>query len=221
MANIEDLVIQAAQQHGVSPQLALALAKAESGLNQNKVSSAGAVGVMQMTPVAAASVGYSWQDMFDTIKNIHAGIKYFQRLLNQFGDTNVAVAAYNAGPTYMSNIINRYGIAMGNWINKVYDETRSHVLKVSAYYKQTFSSGGYGSFFTGTSGTFPGQTGITGILTSIWDKIFGTREEQQPPSYPGPSAGKINIIQQYQTEDIATIAILGVGGMVLLSELFD
>jgi hypothetical protein len=214
--NIEQLVVQAAQQYGVDPQLAWALAKVESNFNPNAQSSVGAIGVMQMTPVAAATAGYSWQDMFDPVKNIHAGIRYLKRMLDQFGNIEIAIAAYNAGPTYMANIINQYGHNVANWINSVYDETRNHVLRVQAAY----NSQGYGSLVSSftQSPVFPGMQGISNLLQSIWDNIFGTAAEE-PTQYLGPGTPGVTVVQQYPTEDIVTVAIIGIGGILLLSYL--
>jgi len=94
--DLTDLVRQAAQKYGVDPKLVSAVVEAESGGDQSVISSAGAIGVMQLMPETAASLGV---DPYDKAQNIDGGTKYLSQMLNNFGgDVRKAVAAYNAGP---------------------------------------------------------------------------------------------------------------------------
>jgi len=100
-SEILSLLTDSANQYGVSPELAIAVAQQESGGNPNAVSPAGAQGVMQLMPSTAASLGVS--NPFDPAQNIDAGVRYLAQLLSQFGgDTQLALAAYNWGPTKVS-----------------------------------------------------------------------------------------------------------------------
>lgn len=218
------LVTQAAIRYDIDPKLAFAVAKKESGnfnpdvINARILSYKGAVGTMQMTPIAAKDVGYSWRDMFDPIKNIYAGIIYLKKQLERFNyNIPVAIAAYNAGPTYMAEIIANYGWDMANWINKVWDETRKYVPAVLNYYASAISDPMFISFFTGKE-TFPGQKGISDILGSLWDWITGKKtKEAQPPISP---ASSVKIVKRYPTEDIVATAIIGISAIFLLNYLF-
>ncbi|MDD4601701.1 MAG: lytic transglycosylase domain-containing protein [Negativicutes bacterium] len=108
-----------ARQHGVDPKLALAVATTESNLAADVVSSAGAVGVMQLMPETAKGLGV--HNSFDPRENIDGGVRYLKQMLNTFnGDTAKAVAAYNAGPQAVKN----YGGI------PPYTETKSYVSKV-------------------------------------------------------------------------------------------
>jgi soluble lytic murein transglycosylase-like protein len=90
------LITLTANQYGVDPALALAVAQKESSMNPAAVSSAGAIGLFQLEPATAASLGV---DPYDPAQNIQGGIRYLSQLLNQYnGDTSLALAAYNAGP---------------------------------------------------------------------------------------------------------------------------
>jgi soluble lytic murein transglycosylase-like protein len=97
--NLSAAIVQAAQAQGVPPSLALALAQRESGLNPNAVSSAGAIGVMQLMPSTAAQLGV---DPYDANQNIQGGVSYLAQLYQQFGDWWTAAAAYNWGPGNVS-----------------------------------------------------------------------------------------------------------------------
>lgn len=86
----------------VDPQLARAVAWMESGLRQEVVSSAGAVGVMQLLPstwawVDESLLGTATPRTYDG--NIQAGVRYLRWLLDQFGgDRRLALAGYYQGP---------------------------------------------------------------------------------------------------------------------------
>jgi len=125
-SDIVSLLDQAAARYGVPPDLAVAVAQEESGGNPHAVSSAGAQGVMQLMPQTAAALGVS--NPFDPAQNIDAGVRFLSQLLSQFGDTALALAAYNWGPgnvskygynnwpsatvSYVSSIMNRIGQAL-------------------------------------------------------------------------------------------------------------
>ena len=87
---------EAARRAELSPRLIEAVARQESGFRHQAVSSAGAVGVMQLMPATAAELGV---DRFDLSQNINGGAAYLRRMLDSFGgDLPLALAAYNAGP---------------------------------------------------------------------------------------------------------------------------
>lgn len=95
--DIAKMLHVAAQKYGVDPKLVFAIAKAESDFNPDVVSSAGAVGVMQLMPETAASLGV--RNIKDPRENIDGGVCYLKQMLTTFnGDLPKAVAAYNAGP---------------------------------------------------------------------------------------------------------------------------
>jgi peptidoglycan DL-endopeptidase CwlO len=73
-----------------------AVAKVESNLHQDAESSAGARGLLQVMPLTGKSLNL---DIDDTDSNILAGARYLRQLLNRFGSSDLALAAYNAGPT--------------------------------------------------------------------------------------------------------------------------
>lgn len=95
-SQVEQIVRNAAQRHGVKPDLAMAVARSESNLSQQAVSPVGAIGVMQLMPETAKALGV--RDIHDVRENVDGGVRYLKQLLHSFKDERLAVAAYNAGP---------------------------------------------------------------------------------------------------------------------------
>ncbi len=118
-----DTIQRAAQKYGVDPKLVSAVAEVESGFNPNAVSSAGAVGIMQLMPETAASLGVN---PYDAQQNIEGGTRYLRQLMDAFpGDLRRAVAAYNAGP----QTVREYGGV------PPYGETQAYVDSVLDLYR--------------------------------------------------------------------------------------
>jgi soluble lytic murein transglycosylase-like protein len=83
------------QKYGIDPDLARAVMRMESGGNPNAVSSAGAIGLMQLMPGTARGLGVNPQD---PKRNIEGGVKYLAQLADKYdGDYERTLAAYNAG----------------------------------------------------------------------------------------------------------------------------
>lgn len=124
------LIAQAAARNGVDPAVLHGLIQQESGFDPHATSSAGALGLTQLMPGTAASLGVS--DPLDPAQSIEGGARYLSEMLRDFGgDTEKALAAYNAGP----GAVQRYGGV------PPYAETQQYVSKVLGYaaeYRQSF-----------------------------------------------------------------------------------
>lgn len=92
---IKELIVKHSLEMGLDPAMALSIAKAESGFCHEKTSKYGAVGVFQLMPSTAKKMGYNPYHVNDNIKG---GIQYYKAMYKMFGTTELALAAYNAGP---------------------------------------------------------------------------------------------------------------------------
>lgn len=80
---------------GVEEDLIRAVIKAESDFDPYAISSAGALGLMQLMPQTAKRMGVD--NSFDPRQNINGGVRYLMMLSEQFDDLRLAIAAYHAG----------------------------------------------------------------------------------------------------------------------------
>lgn len=88
-------ILDASAYYQVDPILIAALFTCESGFREDAISPAGAIGIAQLMPGTAETLGVN---PYDTRDNIFGGVAYLAQQLNEFGDYALAEAAYNAGP---------------------------------------------------------------------------------------------------------------------------
>jgi len=81
---------------GVPRSLLVATAYEESRMNPRARSAAGAVGLLQVMPATARALRFEGDD---PAANVVAGARYLRQLLARFGSVELALSAYNAGPT--------------------------------------------------------------------------------------------------------------------------
>jgi len=119
----DGLIGEAARIYQLPEHFIRAVMRVESDFNPTVVSRAGAMGLMQLMPMTARSMGVS--DPFDARQNILAGARYLRILANRFrGDLVLTVAAYNAG----EGAVEKYdGIPP-------YKETQRYVRRVLKHY---------------------------------------------------------------------------------------
>lgn len=119
-----DEIGQTAARHRLDGLLLAALVEAESSFLPDAISPVGAVGLTQVMPATAAWLGGKG-DLTDPDSNLELGALYLSRMIDRFdGDLELALAAYNAGPT---NVLRYGGVPP-------FRETRSYVRKVLSIY---------------------------------------------------------------------------------------
>jgi len=147
---LSDIFKTYAERYGFDWLLTAAQAYQESGFDHSVISSAGAVGVMQLLPTTAADPNIGIPDIKPIENNIHAGVKYKRFVLDRYFDAAeilpldqflFTLAAYNAGPAR----INQYrdlaaarGLDRNRWFRHVEQvsnrETKNYVSNIFKYY---------------------------------------------------------------------------------------
>lgn len=119
-ASLDNMIVRAAQSAGIPANVLSALVKAESGYRQNAKSSAGAIGLTQLMPSTAKSLGVNPNNAWE---NLLGGARYLASQYKRFGDWRLALAAYNAGP----GNVQKYGGV------PPFKETQNYVKRIFGY----------------------------------------------------------------------------------------
>ncbi len=122
---LREKVYRISERYGVDPMLIMAMIKVESNFMPYAISSAGAVGLMQLLPSTARTMNIG--NLYAPKENIEAGVRYFKYLYTLFNGNYIkAIAAYNAGE---KAVLKYNGIPP-------YPETQWYVTKVlKAFWK--------------------------------------------------------------------------------------
>lgn len=124
-ADIDEIIETFSNKYDVDSDFIKAIIKQESGFNKNAKSKKGAMGLMQLMPSTAKSLGVT--DAFDPYQNVEGGVKHLKGLLNKYdGNMELALSAYNAG----SGAVKRYGGI------PPYKETQNYVKSIMSMYNK-------------------------------------------------------------------------------------
>lgn len=128
--DISPIIEKYAVKYNLDPWLIRGVIECESAFRPGAVSPVGAGGLMQLMPGTASYLGCV--DRFDPEQNIAAGSRYLRMMLDRFGNEDLMLAAYNAGP----GNVERYGGI------PPFAETRNYVVKVKRAWKSAKAAHG-------------------------------------------------------------------------------
>ena len=158
---------EASAKYGVPENLLRAVAQAESDFNPKAVSSCGAVGVMQLMPDTAKSLGVT--DPYNAEQNINGGAKYLSDLLKKYdGDIDKTLAAYNAGP---GNVAKYDGVPP-------FKETQNYINKIKASMGQASTSVSNSSESSGTASGSISDLEVKEYLAYIQFSMLGRLQDR-------------------------------------------
>jgi soluble lytic murein transglycosylase-like protein len=111
---LAEVIYEEAVRHNQDPKFILAVIAIESEFKTWAVSVKGAKGLMQIMPEVgqflAQEMGIEWsgdRTLFNPFLNIRMGVYYLSQLTRHFNDPRIALTAYNYGPTYVQELIER------------------------------------------------------------------------------------------------------------------
>jgi soluble lytic murein transglycosylase-like protein len=130
-------IAQEARRAGFSPEFVLAVIRIESAGDPFAMSSKGAVGLMQLRPrtaeFVARTLGVRWsgpETLLDPVVNVRLGVAYLEHLRARYGNLAIALAAYNWGPTRISEMLRRSQPIPVGYSQRVLEACRGHAVAV-------------------------------------------------------------------------------------------
>lgn len=174
--NLDSIFEEASKKYGVSVDLLKAVAKAESNFNPDATSHCGAMGIMQLMPSTAESLGVT--DAYDPYQNIMGGAKLLSQLDKLYdGNIKLMLAGYNAGP---GNVEKYNGVPP-------FEETQNYVVTVMRYLDEGVDTNGK---TVSVKGDTPEQENTASVtdqqLVALQDKLdeyFSYAEYQMLMTY--------------------------------------
>ncbi|MCP5063275.1 MAG: transglycosylase SLT domain-containing protein [Ignavibacteriae bacterium] len=122
LSKYDSFINSASEKYGVDENLIKSVILTESAAKNNAKSNASAKGLMQLMDSTATELGV--ENVWDAKDNIMGGTKYLSKLLERYdGDTDMALAGYNAGP---GNVKKYNGIPP-------FKETQNYIKRVNNY----------------------------------------------------------------------------------------
>jgi soluble lytic murein transglycosylase len=120
------VLVELEREHDISALLLVALIERESRFDPLAKGPRGSLGLMQVRPFVgrdvAGRIGLPWrgeQTLFDPVANVRIGTAYLAELLDRFGSQELALAAYNIGPTRLARRLARGEVRNPAFVSRV------------------------------------------------------------------------------------------------------
>lgn len=242
--------IQAANQYGIPPSLFLSLINTESGWNANVRGAAGEIGLGQLMPSTAASLGVA--NPYDPVQNLYGAAKYLAQQYASTGSWAGAVVAYNRGlggyranPNPTTQYQGTYTVAQGLDQSGGYVAGGGSYLTVDAPSSFDYAAGDYGGggdypFAGGAGSSAASATVATGTglpacagFSAAFDYISGKCTFSKKPtdaeigaansqsSVAGALKGVGSFFDTLTSADLwQRIGLIGIGAIILLAAIF-
>ena len=143
----------------------------ESGGNPNALSSAGAIGLMQLMPGTAAALGVN---PTNPQQNLLGGAKYLASLDKEFKNWQLALAAYNAGPGTVESLVKQHGDSFAAIAHFLPAQTQNYVNSITAMLTSHPAAGGT------SSASIPVQI----QLSHYWQSLLANAVKAPKASHP-------------------------------------
>ncbi len=139
----DGIISKWAREYGLHPAFVKAIIKAESNFNPRAYRAEPGIndasyGLMQILFKTAKGIGYQGgpAGLFDPESNVRFGAKYLGMQLKDLGSEELATAAYNAGPEFVSRLAERHGDDFAKIFEHLPTVTRNYVPKVMSFYSE-------------------------------------------------------------------------------------
>jgi soluble lytic murein transglycosylase len=139
----EHIISSHSQNYEIDGALLAAVIYTESKFDPEAESKSGALGLMQLLPTTADGIAtftggteFETDDLYDPELNVRYGSFYLKRLLDRYGELELALAAYNAGQATVDGWIDEQ-------VGIQYPETRAYVddiVRISEIYRRSYGS---------------------------------------------------------------------------------
>jgi soluble lytic murein transglycosylase len=129
-------LVNAEAEHGLPVLMMLALIEQESRFDPQAVGPRGSLGLMQIRPFVGRDLckrnGHAWQGertLYDPVQNVRLGTTFLAELRDAFDDLDLALTAYNMGPTRLRRMLNRGHTPRQTYVRNV--QQRYHGLRAA------------------------------------------------------------------------------------------
>ena len=136
---VAQLLDRTEREHGIPVVTMLGLIQQESRFNPRARGPRGSMGLMQIRPFVAAAVaerhGIAWagpKTLTDPIANVRIGTAYLVEQRDRFGTTELALAAYNVGPTRLRKLLRSGASGRGPYVRRVMQKAEALAAEYAA-----------------------------------------------------------------------------------------